>query len=117
MLRPAEVNALEQGSQLPIRTLVFEPSFGTTALQGQWGQGELRGPQQPNQRQVATLFSHGKTQFKQLQLEGQFLFNQEQEEGIGWRLSRNVHRQPYYLANIRPGNWDNDRYRLKLHAG
>lgn len=104
-------------ARLPVRVLLSEATFGHSTIGTAYTNGDLRTLQQPKTSVHTRLESYGLTTFRNLRLEGTFTFIQEQEKDIGWKLVRDVGHQPYYYANIRPGDWNNDRYRVQVNGG
>ena len=108
---------LKEISKLPARVLFTDYNYSESSFSFNSTQGEFRSFQQPESARDISLGSYGITSFKGVRMEGEFQYLKELHNGIGWKLARDVYQHPYYLANIRPGNWDNDRYKLNLNAG
>ncbi|MCH8496414.1 MAG: hypothetical protein LAT57_12395 [Balneolales bacterium] len=117
LMRTADVVQHQAISRLPVRVLLSDLEFGKSQIGVDASNGEMRTLQNPESALHTKLTAYGMTSFKRLRLEGQFGFIQEQENQIGWKLGRNVIHQPYYYANIRPGDWDNDRYSVNMNGG
>ncbi len=109
--------SLRHGAELPIRSLLADTTYSASVLQATNTQGPLRTYQDPESARVGSLTSYGLTSYEGLRLEGRFQYRKERQNGIGWKLGRNVSRRPYYFANIKPGDWDNDRYEVNLTGG
>jgi len=117
LMRTAESVHNTSVSRLPVRVLLLDGRLGRSSIGSHYENGDLRSLQDPSRALHTKLESYGLTQFRKLRLEGTFRFVQEQEDQIGWRLSRDALNQPYYYANIRPGDWDNDRYAVHVNGG
>ncbi|WP_103029495.1 DUF6850 family outer membrane beta-barrel protein [Salinibacter altiplanensis] len=109
--------SLRHGAELPVRSLLADTTYSASALQATNAQGPLRTYQDPKSSRTGSLTSYGLTSYRGLRLEGRFEYRKERQNGIGWKLGRNVSRRPYYFANIKPGDWDNDRYEVNLNGG
>lgn len=108
---------LEQFSELPARVLFTDAHYSKSRIAYQHTDGDFRSYQQPEYAQHISLSSYGLTSYKKIRLEGQIEYRKELEENIGWKLVRDAYHQPHYYGNIRPGDWDNDRYDLQLNGG
>lgn len=104
-------------SRLPVRTLLSDNTFGVSRIGLSYVNGNNRTFQQSKSARNISFSSYGITSFKNIRLEGKFRFLQEQQKDVGWKQGRTVYHQPYYYANIKPGDWDNDRYALNMNGG
>ena len=104
-------------SQLPLRPLLTNQSFSYSLIEASKKDGDYRSYQHPESAKNFSLSSYGITSFKDIRLEGKFQYRKQLQNGVGWKLSRDVYHSPYYLANIRPGDWNNDRYELNINGG
>ncbi|MFB9863707.1 DUF6850 family outer membrane beta-barrel protein [Rufibacter immobilis] len=105
--------------QVPGQVL-FHPSAGYShsTLEFMRASGSWRTPQLPERNTQYKIASRGVTQVNKFKLWGDFQYRRNLEDSIGWRLKPDqADISPYYLANIRPGNWDNHEYQLKGTGG
>ncbi|EIM73107.1 hypothetical protein A3SI_18567 [Nitritalea halalkaliphila LW7] len=100
----------------PLRAQAMEQELG---FSGAWA-GEKRAPMSPSQvpdRQHGYgFFSYGNRQVGSLRMEGQFRYEKQQFDSLGWQQVRELGPNPYYFANIRRGNWNNDRFFADLNV-
>lgn len=115
-ISPAEYVQLEIQSVLPVSSLLTDLTYSESSLSFGAQSGDYRTFQQPETARDISIQSYGLTSFKSFRLEGRFKYVKELHDQVGWRLGRDVRQQPYYLANIHPGDWDNDRYSMNLNS-
>lgn len=108
---------LQHFLDLPVGILLTDEIYSESTLSYQNRNGDLRPYQHPEYSQDFSLTSYGLTSFKGIRLEGRFQYLKELHDGVGWKLVRDAYHEPYYYGNIRPGDWDNDRYNIELNGG
>ncbi|MGY6559252.1 MAG: DUF6850 family outer membrane beta-barrel protein [Nitritalea sp.] len=100
----------------PLRAQAMEQEIG---FSGAWA-GEKRAPLSPSQVPERShgygFFSYGNRQVGGLRMEGQFRYEKQQFDSLGWQQVRELGPNPYYFANIRRGNWNNDRFSADLNV-
>lgn len=114
-LTQSEINLVFK-TTLPLRGWLLDQDAGFTQIQSRVVSGDFRTLQQPKTGSEYQFESYGLTSFRKIRLEGWFSYTKEQLNDVAWRLTRDVEHSPYYFANIRGGNWDNDLYAMKLGA-
>lgn len=112
---PELQSRMQLQAKLPWKVLLNPDVYGYTEVQQNRAWSEIRTTQQPASTVHTNLYSEGQKQFGRFYLQGSFEYRNEEEQEIGWKLGRDVFRQPYYYGNIRPGDWSNDRYRLNMN--
>lgn len=116
LLHSAPDAAFTHLAALPLRPYLLDARRGRTSLGGVRRDGAFRTAQHPATAHAIQFRAQGASRFRGANVEGAFTYRKELEQSVGWKLSRTVADVPYYFANIEPGNWDNDRYRLRFNA-
>ncbi|MGV3539880.1 MAG: DUF6850 family outer membrane beta-barrel protein [Rufibacter sp.] len=96
--------------------VLFHPAkyYSLSSVGVRFASGNWRTPQLPEKSVQYQIASRGISQINKFRLWGDFKYTRSQEDSVGWRLKADqADRSPYYLANIRPGSWDNHDYQLK----
>ncbi|MCH7413832.1 hypothetical protein MM213_10075 [Belliella sp. R4-6] len=100
----------------PIRSTIIEEEFGFSGLYFETKEGEFHTVQIPEFERNYGFFSYGNRKVKGWLIEGQFRYQNQKQDSVGWKQTRDVNESPFYYANIRKGNWRNERFSSFVNA-
>ena len=89
-------------------------NYGYTSVAFTQAQGALARIQTPEKDTNVRLSSMGLYASERWRLYGEFAYDRQFADSVGWLLSETPHHgMPYYFASPRKGNWQNETYLLK----
>ncbi|MBD8488106.1 hypothetical protein IFO69_05040 [Echinicola sp. CAU 1574] len=103
-------------SALPLHPYWVQEEFGRSQLAVTRQNDNFITAQQAEQESGIHVFSEGIRKVNGFWLEGGFSYRKVFSDSVGWNLSRELSSNPYYLGNIKKGNWDKDYFDLFLKA-
>ena len=115
-LSPAFGLKWEQMSNLPLKPYLIQEQFGRSSLELSQQKGDFITAQQPEKEWGPKVWSEGIREVNGFWLEGGFSYQKTFSDSMGWRLSRELSSNPYYIGNIKKGNWDRDFFDLYMKA-
>ena len=93
-------------------------NYGYTSVAFTQAQGALARIQTPEKDTNVRLSSMGLYSSERWRLYGEFAYDRQFADSVGWLLSEMPRNgMPYYFASPRKGNWQNETYLLKGVAG
>lgn len=93
-------------------------NYGYTSVAFTQEQGALARIQTPEKDTNVRLSSMGLYTSERWRLYGEFAYDRQFADSVGWLLSEMPRNgMPYYFASPRKGNWQNETYLLKGVAG
>ena len=115
VLTPHEWQLHHQTMASPLGIYLLPASnYGYTSVAFAHEQGALTRIQTPEKDTNIRLSSMGLHTSKRWRLYGEFAYDRQFADSVGWLLSEMPRNgMPYYFASPRKGNWQNETYQLK----
>ncbi|AWW30256.1 hypothetical protein DN752_09035 [Echinicola strongylocentroti] len=114
LLSPSFELKWEQMSALPLKPYLIQEQFGKSSLALYQQNGDFITAQQPEREWGLKVQSEGIREVNGFWMEGGFSYQKVFSDSMGWRLSRELASNPYYIGNIKKGNWDKDYFDLYM---
>ncbi|MFN3800156.1 DUF6850 family outer membrane beta-barrel protein [Belliella pelovolcani] len=107
---------LDQFAIQPLRSNLIGQEFGFSGAYWDYTDGEFHTIQMPEKERNYGFFSYGNREVKGWLIEGYFRYQNQKQDSVGWKQTRNVNETPYYYGNIRKGNWRNEIFNSYINA-
>ncbi|MCH7411240.1 hypothetical protein MM239_17720 [Belliella sp. DSM 111904] len=109
-------NYIENIAHLPLRSSLVGAEFGYSGVFWSKIDGDFHTVQMPETSRTYGFSSMGNRAVKSWMIEGRFEYQNQRQDSIGWKQTRDVFSTPYYFSNIKKGNWRNDVFDSYVNA-
>ena len=109
-------NYLNNFADQPLRSTLIGEEFGYSGIYWDQRDGEFHSVQMPEKDRNYGFSSLGIREVNGWMIEGYFQFQNQKQDSVGWKQTRDVNESPFYYANIRKGNWRNNVFNSHINA-